>query len=129
MEVHFGERFRLIDPSDIGIYRRLLGAENIWREFPQIICPLDSVKPLHSRQGWTNEQVEAYNRERFVDLVSAGWDLVIVDEAHRLGGSTEQVARFRLGQGLADATPASPAPLSYASSGQDRRVPSSAVFD
>jgi superfamily II DNA or RNA helicase len=63
------------------------------------------VKPLHSRQGWTNEQVEAYNRERFVDLVSAGWDLVIVDEAHRLGGSTEQMARFKLGQGLADATP------------------------
>ncbi|MFO7867629.1 MAG: helicase-related protein, partial [Candidatus Aminicenantes bacterium] len=43
--------------------------------------------------------------ERFEDLVSAGWDLVIVDEAHRLGGSTDQVARFKLGQGLCEAAP------------------------
>ncbi len=42
-----------------------------------------------------------FNRERFEDLVSAGWDLVIIDEAHRLGGSSEQVARFRLGEALA----------------------------
>ena len=35
----------------------------------------------------------------------AGWDLVIVDEAHRLGGSTDQIARYRLGRGLADAAP------------------------
>src|SRR4029077_17898914 len=28
-----------------------------------------------------------------------------IDEAHRLGGSTEQVARFRLGDGLAQAAP------------------------
>ena len=38
-------------------------------------------------------------------MISAGWDLVVVDEAHRLGGSTDQVARFKLGQGLAEATP------------------------
>lgn len=46
-----------------------------------------------------------YNRERFEDLIAAGWDLVIVDEAHRLGGSTDQVARYKLGQGLAEAAP------------------------
>jgi hypothetical protein len=28
-----------------------------------------------------------------------------VDEAHRLGGSTDQVARYKLGQGLAEAAP------------------------
>ena len=26
-------------------------------------------------------------------LISAGWDLVIIDESHRMGGSTDQVAR------------------------------------
>jgi len=46
-----------------------------------------------------------HNRERFEDLISAGWDLVIVDEAHRFGGSTDQVARFKLGQGLSEAAP------------------------
>jgi SNF2 family DNA or RNA helicase len=49
--------------------------------------------------------VTSYNRERFEDLLAAGWDLVIVDEAHRLGGSTDQVARYKLGQGLAEAVP------------------------
>jgi hypothetical protein len=63
------------------------------------------VKPLDSRRGWSREQVAEYNRERFEDLIAAGWDLVIIDEAHRLGGSTDQVARYKLGQGLAEAAP------------------------
>ena len=66
---------------------------------------MDSVKPLDKRRGWSAAQVSEHNRERFEDLISAGWDLVIVDEAHRLGGSTDQVARFKLGQGLAEAAP------------------------
>ena len=40
---------------------------------------------------------------RYDDLITAQWDLIIIDEAHRLGGSTDQVARYRLGRGLADA--------------------------
>ena len=32
-------------------------------------------------------------------------DLVIIDEAHRLGGSTDQVARYKLGRALAEAAP------------------------
>jgi SNF2 family DNA or RNA helicase len=71
----------------------------------QVICALDSVKPLESRRGWSLEQIQTYNRERFEDLVSAAWDLVIIDEAHRMGGSTEQVARYKLGAALAEASP------------------------
>ncbi len=55
--------------------------------------------------GWTVERVAEYNRSRFEDLITAGWDLVILDEAHRLGGSTDQVARYKLGKGLAEAAP------------------------
>ena len=66
---------------------------------------MDSVKPIDGRRGWSREQVAEYNRQRFDDLIAAGWDLIIVDEAHRLGGSTDQVARYRLGQGLAEAAP------------------------
>ena len=78
---------------------------NAWQMFSQVVVPMDSVKPLDKRRGWTAAQVGEYNRERFEDLISAGWDLVIVDEAHRLGGSTDQVARFKLGQGLSEAAP------------------------
>jgi len=77
MQAHFNEEFHL---------------------FKQVIVPLDTYKPNDGLKG-----VAA--RSRFEDLVTAGWDLVIVDEAHRLGGSTDQVARYKLGRGLAEAAP------------------------
>jgi SNF2-related domain len=108
MNGHFCEDFRLILPSSLTALRQA-GAigenENLWRMHDQVICQLDSVKPMDSRRGWSQEQLARYNRERFEDLVSAGWDLIIVDEAHRVGGSTEQVARFKLGDALAQAAP------------------------
>jgi len=72
-------------------------SSNPFQVFDQVVVSMDSVKPPSNAGGaaW----------ERFEDLISAGWDLVIVDEAHRLGGSTDQVARYKLGQGLAEAAP------------------------
>jgi len=108
MKVHFSEDFRLIIPGEFSALRKFLAVddrENLWRLHDQVVCPIDSVKPLDSRRGWSADRVRQYNRERFDDLITAGWDLVIIDEAHRLGGSTEQVARYRLGEGLAKAAP------------------------
>ncbi|MFO7762032.1 MAG: helicase-related protein, partial [Desulfobia sp.] len=105
MRTHFNEDFRLLLPGNFSAYRRITKEDNIWQSHPQVVCPMDSVKPLANRRGWSAEQVADSNRERFEDLVSAGWDLVIVDEAHRLGGSSNQVARFKLGQGLSEAAP------------------------
>ena len=122
MRFHFGETFQLVLPEDIKTLKRIVpvtGAgngemgnhdpevlpANAWQMFSQVVVPMDSVKPLDKRRGWSVTQVSEHNRERFEDLISAGWDLVIVDEAHRLGGSTDQVARFKLGQGLSEAAP------------------------
>lgn len=122
MRFHFGETFQLVLPEDIKSLRRIvpitetternpkhhaheIQSANPWQMFSQVVVPMDSVKPLDRRRGWTLEQVSEHNRERFDDLISAGWDLIIVDEAHRLGGSTDQVARYKLGQGLAEAAP------------------------
>ena len=105
MRTHFEEEFKLVLASDFSAYGRFAPGENLWRAFDQVVCPMDSVKPVDARRGWSRDEVAAHNRERFEDLIAAGWDLVIVDEAHRLGGSNEQVARFKLGQGLAAATP------------------------
>lgn len=105
MRVHFGEEFRLVVPSDVADYRRAEPNENIWHRHDQIVCTMDSVKPLDRRRGWSQEQVAEYNGARLEDLIMAGWDLIIVDEAHRLGGSTDAVARYKLGQGLAQASP------------------------
>jgi superfamily II DNA or RNA helicase len=109
MKNRFGENFRLLVPSEFrpgsALDSSQNGEENLWKRYDQVIVPMDSVKPLERQRGWNAAQVQAYNRERFEDLVNAGWDLVIVDEAHRLGGSTDQVARYRLGEGLAGAAP------------------------
>ncbi|HKT30375.1 DEAD/DEAH box helicase [Dyella sp.] len=110
MRLHFGETFQFIEPSELAAFRQWRSGgvgdeENLWRVHDQVICSLDSVKPLEGRRGWSLEQLNTYNRERFEDLISASWDLVIIDEAHRMGGSTEQVARYKLGAALAEASP------------------------
>jgi len=108
MRQHFGEPLHFVDPSSLAALRQWRGdsaEDNAWRMHDQVICALDAVKPLESRRGWSLDQIQTYNRERFEDLVSAAWDLVIIDEAHRMGGSTEQVARYKLGAALAEATP------------------------
>ena len=109
MRIHFNEHFRLTLGDDINAWQRLVSEadhrSSVWSMFDQFVVSLDSVKPIDKRRGWTAERIAEYNRSRFEDLVTAGWDLVVMDEAHRLGGSTDQVARHRLGQGLAEAAP------------------------
>lgn len=113
MDVHFAETFHLLMPDDLKSLRRLgIGGSdrygvnaNPWRAFDQVVCPLDSVKPIEKRKGWSPQKLAEYNQERFDDLICGGWDLVVVDESHRLGGATDQVARYRLGRGLSEASP------------------------
>jgi SNF2 family DNA or RNA helicase len=110
MQTHFNEDFQLVLGNDINTLQRIAPAigdhrSSLWSLFDQVVVSLDSVKPMDRRRGWSVEKIEEYNRSRFEDLVTAGWDLVIVDEAHRLGGSTDQVARYKLGRGLAEAAP------------------------
>lgn len=118
MDTHFNESFSLVNPGDLDALERLerpgqyVSGEtdhtsdyNPWMRFPQAIVTLDAVKPLTRRRGWSKEKIQAYNRNRYERLVQGQWDLIVVDESHRMGGSTDQVARFKLGQGLAEAAP------------------------
>lgn len=110
MKTHFNEDFySVLNPAAISTNGTNGNQDenivNPWTLHSQIICSMDSVKPVESRKGRSLKQQAAYNQERFGDLVAASWDLVIVDEAHRLGGSSDRIARFRLGLGLAEAAP------------------------
>jgi len=99
MATHFNETFHLVLSEDYRSLKRLELHPNPFQAFDQVVVSMDSVKPPRLKQP------DDPARERFEDLIAAGWDLIIVDEAHRLGGSTDQVARYRLGQALAEAAP------------------------
>ncbi|MDD9220206.1 DEAD/DEAH box helicase [Enterobacter kobei] len=102
MQTHFNESFQLMLPGE---QKPQNEHDNIWSRYDQVVCPVDSIKPIENRKGWSLKQLNEYNKLRFDDLLAAGWDLIVIDEAHRLGGSTDQVARYKLGQSLAEAAP------------------------
>ncbi len=68
----------------------------VWRAFNLAVTSIDAIKPLRRRAGWTPEQLDAYNAARVQGAASAGWDLVIIDEAHHVAGSSVDVARHQL---------------------------------
>lgn len=105
MKTHFSEDFQLLIPGEFTALNRLYGQVDIWREYDQVVCPLDAIKPVEARKGWSKGQLARYNQERFHNVIHAGWDLVVVDEAHRMGAGGETVARFKLGKALSEATP------------------------
>lgn len=105
MSQKFGEKFHIIFPSDYDTIRKLTGNEDIYGQFQQVISPMDSIKPLESRVGWSQGRVDEYNNERINSIINVGWDLVIIDEAHRVAGSTGEVARHKLGKLLANSSP------------------------
>ncbi len=99
LALHFGESFRVVGGED------LRGGHDVWSQHDQLIVSQDGIKPLARRRGWETECIAQYNQQRYEAVMAAGWDLIVIDEAHRLGGNTETVARYRLGQGLAAAAP------------------------
>ena len=105
MQEKFHEKFHVILPSDYDTIRRLTDSEDVYGQYDQVISPMDSIKPIEKHAGWTDERVETYNQERIYSIINSGWDLIIIDEAHRVAGSTGEVARYKLGNLLSQASP------------------------
>jgi len=105
MQEKFHEKFHVILPSDYDTIRRITDSDDVYGQFDHVISPMDSIKPLERHAGWTDERVEKYNNERIYSIINSGWDLIIIDEAHRVAGSSGEVARYKLGSLLAKASP------------------------
>lgn len=105
MQEKFHEKFQVILPSDYDTIRRLTNSDDVYGQFDQVISPMDSIKPIEKHAGWSEEKVEKYNEERIYSIINSGWDLIIIDEAHRVAGSSGEVARYKLGNLLAQASP------------------------
>ncbi|MHB8289461.1 MAG: DEAD/DEAH box helicase [Acidimicrobiales bacterium] len=95
----FGEEFVRVGPEGLPVDAGF----DPWKAFDQVVCSFDAVKPLRARAGWDPKRVAEHNALRFRAVTDAGWDLVIVDEAHHVAGSSEDVARHRLARELAAA--------------------------
>lgn len=111
MKRHFNETFHIYDTDYINVlthtFSRLEADNeiNIWAQHNQLIVSMDSLKPIEHRQGWSKEKVEEYNRYRIQSVLEAGFDLLIIDECHKVGGSTPWVGRFRMADILCNAIP------------------------
>ncbi|MBX3742600.1 MAG: DEAD/DEAH box helicase family protein [Akkermansiaceae bacterium] len=105
MRDRFGEDFRHFDPGQFDAYRQISQEENVWRSHDRVICSMDGVKPLDTRKGWDQERINAFNRDRILGLASAGWDMIVIDEAHRVAGSSDTVARHAMARMMAEAAP------------------------
>jgi SNF2 family DNA or RNA helicase len=101
----FDEDFKIVLPSEIDTIKNIIGEEDVYNQFSSIITPMDSIKPLQKRKYWSSEKIKEYNEQRFEAVINGNWDLIIIDEAHRVSGSSSDVARFRLGKALSEASP------------------------
>lgn len=105
MQEKFHEKFQVILPSDFDTIRRLTDNDDVYGQFDQVISPMDSIKPVEKHAGWSDKRVEKYNQERIEAIINSGWDLIIIDEAHRVAGPSSYVARYKLGYLLSQASP------------------------
>ena len=105
MQEKFHEKFQVILPADYDTIRRLTDSDDVYGQYDQVISPMDSIKPFEKHAGLTEERVEQYNQERIYSIINSGWDLIIIDEAHRVAGSSGEVARYKLGYLLSQASP------------------------
>jgi hypothetical protein len=107
----FGENFIVYDRTMVTALRQIHGQEtNLWTLHDQVITSLDFVKPQRLRPGLSErerQRRDKHNRRVFQDIVEAGWDMAIFDEAHKLSKQADgsETARYRVGEGLAQAVP------------------------
>jgi len=111
MKKHFNELFHIYDTDYINTVSRtfarleLDNEINLFTQHNQIIVSMDALKPIETRQGWTKQKVDEYNRYRIQSALEAEFDLLVIDECHKVGGSTTQVGRFQMADVLCNAIP------------------------
>jgi hypothetical protein len=70
MKRHFNELFHIYDTDYINTLSRTFSRLemdneiNLFAQHNQIIVSMDALKPIETRQGWSKQKVEEYNRYR-----------------------------------------------------------------
>lgn len=111
LKVKFSEEFALYDRDTVRSLKKMHGEEtNVWKLADSVITSVDFIKPkkLGDNLGErTLRNRSWHNRHVFEAAVEAGFDVVIIDEAHKLTKdfSGEETARYKVGKELSEAVP------------------------
>ena len=111
MKLKFDEDFSIFNSGTFRAFKELYGQDtNVWMNFDHAITSIDFLKPKKITDELKEDELarrEWHNREVFDGCLNAQWDMVIIDEAHKLskykGG--EETARYKLGKGISEAVP------------------------
>ena len=107
----FNEQFIIYNKEYVRTLKQSYGKEtNVWKLHNKVIVSMDSIKPQKIHQFLDPQEAtrrEWHNRHVFDDIALAGFDMVIIDEAHKLSKHSDgiETARFKLGQLLSDSIP------------------------
>jgi len=107
----FNENFVIYDTNYVKTLKQSYGEEtNVWKLNDKIIVSIDTIKPYRVNQDLSKDEIkrrEWHNRHIFDDIVKSRFDVVIIDEAHKLSKKDDRVEslRFKLGRQLSQSVP------------------------
>lgn len=111
LKLKFSEDFSIFDSETFKSFKQLYGQDtNCWLKFDHVITSIDFLKPKKVHNDLSEYELkrrQEHNKYVFEDCVNANWDMVIIDEAHKLSKykSGEETARFKLGKTLSESVP------------------------
>jgi SNF2 family DNA or RNA helicase len=111
LKLKFGEDFSIFNGESFKSFKQLYGQEsNCWLKFDSVITSLDFLKPKKIHDDLSPNEIERrkeHNKQVFDDCLNAQWDMVLIDEAHKLtkyqGG--KETARYKVGKMLSESVP------------------------
>ena len=111
LKLKFDEDFSVFNNETFKSFKQLYGKDtNCWLKFDQVITSIDFLKPKKISDDLSEKEKqrrEEHNKQVLEACINAKWDMVIIDEAHKLSKyqTGEETARYKLGKALSDSTP------------------------
>lgn len=111
LKIKFDEEFSVFNNETFKSFKQLYGKDtNCWLKFDRIISSMDFLKPKKISNDLSEKErqrLEEHNNQVLEACINARWDMVIIDEAHKLSKyqTGEETARYKLGKTLSESVP------------------------